>query len=263
MAEAIITAEGLGYQLGSRYLLKDINWNIEKNSRWLVIGMNGSGKTTLLSILAGYRMYNHGNLKYRNISYDAQDVFEIRKKMGWVSNSFYDQVYHNESVLDMLLSGLSGTYGAREKLAEDGRYVAKIKLLLKYMGLSDCLDVPFSWLSKGERQAVLIIRALLGEPEVMVFDEPMTGLDVLAREQIRRLIELLVERRQHTMIYVTHHFDEVSAKLFDKCILLKQGVVYQQGNIEDIFRSEVISNFLNVPTQVSQDMRGYYSLSFM
>lgn len=261
MAKPIIKTRGLGLQLGLKYLLKDINWDIEEKSRWLVLGMNGSGKTTLLSILSGYQTYNHGEVFYKERMYSNEDIFGIRRKMGWISNSFFDQIYRHESVLDVLLAGFNGKYGVEEKLI-DSKSILFIKELLKMMGLENCLNHEFCWLSKGEKQTVLIIRALLLNPEILVFDEPMTGLDILTRESIRRFIELIAERKQHTMIYVTHHFDEVSPMLFDKCMLLKYGSVYRQGTIEEIFQTKVISDFLGVQMNVTQDNDGYYKLTF-
>lgn len=257
MEDVIISARGIGYQIGTRFLLRNINWDIERNSRWIIIGMNGSGKTTLLSILAGYRSYNHGELLYEGVPYPEQNIFDIRRKMGWISSSFFDQVYHDEAILDVLLAGCSGTYGAMEE-----KRVSKAKQLLKSVGLEGREDAPFSWLSKGEKQAVLIARALLVEPEVLVFDEPMTGLDVLARESMRRFVKLAAAKHQHTLLYVTHHFDEISPDLFDQCMLLKHGRIYRKGPIETMFTSSTISAFLDVPTTVRLDEDGFYALSF-
>lgn len=261
MERTIINARGLGCQIGARFLLKDIDWEIEDKSRWIIIGMNGSGKTTLLSILSGYQAYNHGTLSYRGTSYQEQDIFRIRKEMGWISNSFFDQVYHYESVLEILLAGLSGTYGIEECVVRD-RDIVKAKRLLAAMGLEDRLDTPFNWLSKGERQSVLIVRSLLAKPEILVFDELMTGLDVMAREKMMRFVQKLANDRRHTMIYVTHHFDEISPELFDHCLLLRNGMIYKKGLIEEIFRSDVISDFLGVPVRLKQRENGYYFLTF-
>lgn len=259
MERAVISARKLGCQIGTRFLIKDINWEIEKNSRWIIIGMNGSGKTTLLSILSGYQSYNHGKLMYQGVPYPEQDILQIRKEMGWISNSFFDQVYHYEAVSNILLAGLSGTYGLEEAIVRDAD-ILRAKRLLGYLGLADKFDAPFNWLSKGERQSVLIARALLTNPKILVFDEPMTGLDVLAREKIMRFIEKIAERQQHTMLYVTHHFDEISPQLFDHCLLLKNGQIYKQGLIDEVFRTDVISDFLGMPVELKQGENGYYYL---
>ena len=159
------------------------------------------------------------------------------------------------------MAGLNGNYSIEEK-SIDSKNIISIKELLKIIGMENTLNNEFCWLSKGEKQIVLIIRALLLNPEILVFDEPMTGLDILARESIRQFIELIAERKQHTMIYVTHHFDEVPPMLFDKCMLLKHGGIYRQGTIEEIFQTKVISDFLGVQTNVTKDNSGYYKLTF-
>lgn len=262
MARTIISAQGIGYQLGDRYLLKDINWDIEEKSRWIIIGMNGSGKTTLLSILAGYQAANHGELYLCGQSYDALDAFRIRRSIGWVSSSFYDQVYQNETVLEIMMAGISGTYGVAQSVVNKNSVMINAKEVLKFFELEDRVNYPYTWLSKGEKQIVLIIRALLTNPKILVFDEPMTGLDVLAQEMMRCFIEKIVEQKRYTMLYVTHHFDEISPVWFDHCMLLRHGSIYRKGPIKEIFQSNVISDFLGVKSLITQNSNGYYSLKF-
>ena len=261
MAEAIISARGLTYQVGKRCLVKGVDWDIEENSRWIIIGRNGCGKTTLLSLLSGYQDYQDGTLLFHGKPYNEQDIFEIRRKMGWISGSFFDRVYHHESIMDILLAGLSGSYGVEPSCVKS-RDVVRAKQILCHFGLENRLDSGYDWLSKGERQLVLIARALMIQPEVMLFDEPMTGLDVVSREQVMRFIRNLLLEKKQTMLYVTHHFDEISPELFDHCMLLRDGSVFQKGDIEDIFQSDVISRFLGKKVDVTRKDDGYYALTF-
>lgn len=259
MDKSIITARGLGCQSGDRYLVKDIQWEITEKSRWIILGINGSGKTTLLSILAGYQDYTHGELYFKEQNYREQDIITIRKRMGWISNSYFDRVYQHEAVSDILLSGLSGTLGIEENVITAGQ-VLKMKRLLAQVDLSDKLDVPYRWLSKGERQNILILRALLAQPEVMVLDEPMTGLDVISRHTMMRFVRQLALEQSHTLLYVTHHFEEISPELFDSCILMRHGQIYRAGAVEELICSDVISEFLQKTVQVKQKKNGYYQL---
>ncbi len=262
MDEPILSTRGLGCQSGNRFLLKGIDWDITEKSRWIVLGMNGCGKTTLLSILAGYQDYTHGTLRYRGTDYRALDILTLRQKMGWISNSFFDRIYQNESVEDLVLSGLSGTLGPEDGVIRDG-HVRKLKRLLTTLGLEDKLDAPYNWLSKGERQNILILRALLTQPETLVLDEPMTGLDVVSKQKMMRFVQGVARERLHTILYVTHHFEEISPDLFDYCLLLRRGQVYQQGPTEDVMTSEVISRFLRHPVELSRSRDGYYRLRFL
>ena len=258
---AIITTRGLGCQSGNRFLLKNVNWEIEEKSRWIILGMNGSGKTTLLSMLSGYQDYTHGDIFYRGENYREQNILDIRKKMGFISNSYFDRIYQNESVMDLALAGLSGTLGLEDGTISSG-HVRKLKRLLERVGLQDRLDASYSWLSKGERQNILILRALLAQPEVMVLDEPMTGLDVVMKHKMKRFVKGIADEGQHTILYVTHHFEEISPDLFDNCMLTRHGQVYQSGKVEDVINSEVISSFLQKSVEISRMKDGYYHLSF-
>lgn len=117
-------------------------------------------------------------------------------------------------------------------------------------------DLPFSTMSKGERQNVLIARALIASPEILVLDEPGTGLDVVAREQLLRKISKLAENQNMTIIYVTHYPEEI-LPVFDRCIILQQGRIVDQGEITDVMTSERLSKALNadIIMQYMQDGR--------
>lgn len=258
---AIITARGLGCQSGDRFLLKNVNWDIEEKSRWIILGMNGSGKTTLLSMLSGYQDYTHGTVTYRGVDYRQQNILDIRRKMGFISNSYFDRIYQNESVMDLALAGLSGTLGLEES-AITSAHVCKLKRLLERVNLQDRLDASYSWLSKGERQNILILRALLAQPEVLVLDEPMTGLDVVNKHKMKRFVKGIAEEGNHTILYVTHHFEEISPDLFDNCLLMRHGQVYMSGRVDDVINSEVISSFLQKPVDIDRMKDGYYHLAF-
>jgi iron complex transport system ATP-binding protein len=261
MDETIISARELGCQSGNRYLLKNINWDITEKSRWIILGMNGCGKTTLLSILSGYQDYTYGTITYRGRDYREQDIMGIRKKMGLISNSYFDRIYQHESVQDLTLSGLSGTLGLEDG-ATTAAHVRKLKRLLEQVGLPDKLDCSYSWLSKGERQNILIVRALLAQPEVMVLDEPMTGLDVVSKQKMMRFVQGMAEEQNHTILYVTHHFEEISPDLFDYCLLLRHGQIYQMGPMEDVMQNDVISSFLRQSVRLDRMKNGYYHLEF-
>jgi iron complex transport system ATP-binding protein len=246
---SVIEASGLSCLSGSQYLLKDINWHVQEGERWVVFGRNGCGKTTLLSTIAGYQKYSEGSLKVFNKEYRNDNILDIRKQIGWISSSFFDKNYRSESVLDIVLSGVFGTLGLNFNI--DDKHVVKAKQLLRNLGLKAKMNAPFNLLSKGERQHVLIARAFLTEPQVLILDEPCTGLDVLAREKFLYTIDSLAQETAMTMIYVTHYPEEV-LPVFDRCLLLRYGAVYHSGNTADLFSDTVMSDFLNYPIHVEQ-----------
>lgn len=240
MEEPVISIKGLTYKIGDRYLLNDINWNINPGERWVVFGMNGSGKTTLLSTIAGFNRYSSGEIKVFGNDLQGNQLINIRKRIGFVSNSFFDRYYSQEKAYDIVMSGLSGTLGVYKGINNDN--LEKANIILNDMDMCEKAQQPFSELSKGERQKILIARALISSPDVLILDEPVTGLDVVAREQIMQLVSNL-SNKNITLLYVTHYTEEI-LDVFDQCILLKKGQIYSLGRTKDLFTEEIISAFL-------------------
>lgn len=245
---------GLNYKLGNRYLLSEVHWTVAPGENWLIFGQNGSGKTTLLSIIAGFSRYTNGEVTILGQPYPSDDLLSIRQKIGFVSSSFYDNYYSNEVVLNVILSGFFGTLGLGARL--DGTHIAKARLLLRQAGIEQTLGQPLSELSKGERQKVFIIRALIGDPQILLLDEPSTGLDVLAREQMLSMVRRLA-KGSLTVIYVTHYVEEI-LDVFDHCLLLKQGRIYLQGLTEHLLTEDILSEFLDYPISLTKESGKYY-----
>lgn len=255
--EPIIQVNKLCCQSGNRYLLRDINWQVNRGERWVVFGLNGSGKTTLLSIIAGYKSHTSGTVKVFDEEFTNENVLEIRKKIGWVSSSYFDKYYTKESALDIVLSGLCGTLG-RDSTVKADDYI-RAKALLKEWNMDRKFDFPFSTMSKGERQNVLIARALISDPEILVLDEPGTGLDVLAREQLLRKIDLFASEKQMTIIYVTHYPEEI-LPIFDRCIVLQRGKVVDRGSLQEVMTSERLSRTLEAEITMQHMLDGRMDL---
>ena len=258
MGETIIEAHKLSIKVWHRYLLNDVNWKVNRGENWVVFGMNGSGKTTLLSLVAGYRAQTSGELKVFGEAYSNENALEIRKKIGWVSASFYDKLYSRESVLDIILSGVFGTVGIRGNVADEDVILAK--KLLKEFHIEDKMNRSFATLSKGERQSVLLARALISKPEILILDEPCTGLDICNREHLFSLIRKLSADRNITIIYVTHYVEEI-LDIFEHAIFLKHGLIAANGTVEEVFSSEKFSKLIEYPIEIYRDAHGVLKTS--
>lgn len=245
--ENIVQLTGLGYKTGNHYILKDIDWEIKQGEHWVVFGMNGSGKTTLLSIIAGYLGYTHGELSVFNQQYQDDTILPIRQRIGWVSASYFDKCLSKETVLDIVLAGKSATLGIDDDITDQD--VLRAKALLTELRLKSKINYPFDFLSKGERQLVLIARALMCNPEILILDEPCTGLDIFSREYLLTAIRDLAQNTNITIIFVTHYTEEIM-DVFQNCLLLKSGKIYAKDKTENIFNSQFLSEFLNYPVQV-------------
>lgn len=254
--DLVIDVKNLELKAGYRYLLKDINWQVERGENWVVFGMNGSGKTTLLSVLAGYKQATAGSFTVLGETYNADNILDLRRRIGWVSGSFFDQKYTRESALDIVLSGKTGAIGLDRHSIADAD-IKQAKRLLTELHLSDKINQPFHMMSKGEREDVLIARALLSEPEILLLDEPCTGLDILAREHFLNTLRDLAENSDLTIIYVTHYTEEILLDVFKKSLLLKDGLIFAQGDTEELFSDDIFADFLDAPTHIfTRDYHG-------
>lgn len=238
MNETIIDAKKLSVRSGNTFLLNEVSWQVRRGEHWLVFGMNGSGKTTLLSIVAGFNAATSGSLSVFGEPYTRENILTRRRRIGWVSASFFDKCYRREQALDIVLSGLSGTLGADFSVSDAD--VRRAKELLRNLGMETKMHKPLDMLSKGERQNVFIARALIAEPEILVLDEPGTGLDVYARARMMDIVRDLAEQGQVTVIYVTHYLEEIQP-FMTKTLLLRGGRVYAQGDTADVMTAENLS----------------------
>ena len=193
-------------KVGKKVLLQDIDWKIRIGERWRLYGDNGSGKTTLLSLIAGYGEVYSGKVKIFGQVYTSDNVFALRKRIGWVSASFFDKYYRNESVSDILLSSLSGSLGVRFDISLTDVRAAREEL--RRFELQDKFNALYHTLSKGEQQKVLLARALLQNPDMLLLDEPLSGLDASAEKYVQTLLKEIALNNQVTILYVSHHPEE-------------------------------------------------------
>ena len=245
----IIETKNLSVKSGQRYLIHNINWQIKKGEHWVIFGLNGSGKTTLLSIIAGFNGFTSGECRVFGEEHNEDNIFTHRQKIGWVSSSFFDKYLSWESAFDIVLSGVSGTL-SRDFSVENAD-IKRAMELLEALRLKDKMYQPFCLMSKGERQCVLIARALISNPEILILDEPATGLDVYARKYILQTVENLAKNTEMTIIYVTHYIEEILPE-FDKAILLKGGRIYKTGQTAELFTSAEISAFLGHEAEITR-----------
>ena len=253
----LIKITDLSYKVGQRYLLNHINWEVMDGQNWIVFGLNGSGKTTLLSIIAGFKTFTAGKLEILGQTYHQDNILAIRQQIGWVSSSFFDKYLTKETVLHVVLSGCSGTFGMHDTIQDAD--VRRAKALLTELRIEQKINVPYFLLSKGERQNVLIARALIAQPRILLLDEPDNGLDIYAREHMQNTIQALAGEKKITMIYVTHYPERILPQ-FDHCLLLRYGQVFAQGSTETLFTSERMSKLIGENVSVFREAHGGYQM---
>ncbi len=244
----IVELKDIIWKRDSRTILNHINWTIQKGENWALVGLNGSGKTSLLKIIAGTMWPSKGEVWVLNQRFGNTDLRKLRRSIGWVSNALHEQIHGEEPVLDIVISGKFASFGIYEKVEkEDVEYATTILKQLKIDHFKDC---PFFQLSQGEKQKVLIARALMAKPGLLILDEPCNGLDVLARENLLQTIQHMGENPEGpSIVYVTHHIEEIVPTI-SKVILLKKGQVLAQGNRDDILTSQQLSECFSTRVDV-------------
>ena len=245
----ILQMQNVGIRKDGEWLLKGVNWNIQKGEHWVLFGLNGAGKTTLLNVMNAYIFPMEGTVSVLGMEFGKTYLREkLRKNIGFVSESLKLQFQPSETAAEVMLSGLFGSIGLYDKPTEE--QIDKVISMLKLLGCYEYRNRRFETLSQGERQRVLIGRALMADPQMLILDEPTSGLDFLAREQLLDAVDKIASTPNGpSIIYVTHHVEEVLPQ-FTKTILLKKGQVYATGETKDLLSSETLSNFLEMDVEV-------------
>ncbi|SHK05197.1 iron complex transport system ATP-binding protein [Geosporobacter subterraneus DSM 17957] len=246
----IIQAKQVSVFRDGKTILKDIDWTVSPGEHWAILGLNGSGKTTLLNMVNGYLFPSKGEISVLDKVFGKFDLRELRKSIGWVSSALQERLYANETVEDIVLSGKFATIGLYEQPKEEDRDFARH--LLDRFDIVHFANRSYQSLSQGEKQRVLIARGLMASPRLLILDEPCTGLDIFAKEQLLSIIEKLsCEKDAPTLIYVTHRTEEI-LPVFSHTLLLRRGEIHSSGKTAAVLTTENLSDFFETPVLFEQ-----------
>lgn len=173
---------------------EEINWEVKTNEHWAILGLNGSGKTSLLNIVTGYHFSTTGKVTVLGNEFGKTNLPNLRKKIGYVSSSLekFSQLLEQETVEEVVVSGKFASFGIYEEVTDEDW--EKAGSLLTALRLDYLNGKTFNKLSQGEKRRVLIARALMCDPEILILDEPCTGLDVFSREEVLGLMDDIVQK---------------------------------------------------------------------
>ncbi|GAA3109173.1 ABC transporter ATP-binding protein [Streptosporangium carneum] len=239
-------------------LLRDIDWTVHEDERWVVIGPNGAGKTTLLQVVGAMLFPTEGVVEILGERLGQSDVFDLRPRIGLASAALAEKVPPEEKVIDLVLTASYAILG-RWTEEYDSNDVTRAVELIDQLGCAHLIRRRFNTLSEGERKRVQIARALMPDPELLLLDEPAAGLDLGGREDlVRRLSTLAHDPKAPTMVLVTHHVEEVPSG-FTHALLLRHGSVVAQGPIDQVMTAENLSLTFAVPLTLERgrDARWY------
>ncbi len=235
----VLEITGLRIERDGTVILDDVHWRVEKGEHWVMIGANGSGKTTLLSALTGYMMPTEGRIDLLGQRYGESDWRELRKQIGLVSSSLRQMMADTEPAVESVIGGKYAMIDYWGRVTRSDR--ARALRILKQIECEYLANREWQFLSQGEKQRVLIGRALMANPRLLILDEPCAGLDPAAREHFLQFLQRLGNRRSApTLVLVTHHVEEI-VPAFSHVLMLKDGKVLASGRKRELMKSKLFS----------------------
>lgn len=254
---SILNVSALSVHRGRTVILDNINWSVERRQHWVVLGANGSGKTSLLSALTGYLTPSAGTIELFDEIFGQTDWRELRKRVGLVSSSIRQLIHEDDTALEIVASGKDALIGSWQKITGSER--RKALALLRQIECLAVAERPWAVLSQGERQRVLIGRALMAEPTLLILDEPCAGLDPVARERFLDFLQRLgAKKSAPTLVLVTHHVEEIMP-VFSHVLMLKGGQVFASGTKATVLTTKNFSRLFDNPMRLRKVL-GRYSL---
>ena len=239
--EKVIEMNQVSWRREGKEILHDINWNVHKQEHWAVLGLNGAGKTSLLNMVNGYIWPTTGEVSVLGKCFGQTDIHELRKSIGWVSSSLGQRINERHQAEEIVMSGKFASVGlVFEEPTEADR--EKAHALMKQLHVDHAIGRLYAKCSQGERQKILIARALMADPKLLILDEATNGLDFIAKEELLTTIKQLGETPDApTIIFVTHHIEEV-LPVFTKVVVLENGTIAAQGERESMLEDETLSD---------------------
>ncbi len=242
--KTVLKVEKLRVERGQTVILDDVSWRVRPGEHWVILGANGSGKTSLLSALTGYLSPTAGVIEVLGQRYGQTDWRELRKRVGLVGSSVRQRMADDEPALETVVSGRYAMIDYWGPVSRADRQRAR--QVLRQVECEHLTDRPWRVLSQGERQRVLIGRALMARPALLILDEPCAGLDPVAREHFLQFLNRL---RSPTLVLVTHHVEEI-LPVFTHVLVMKSGRVFAAGPKHEVLTPARMRDAFGAPVRL-------------
>lgn len=220
-AANVVKLNKVSIRYGERTILRELDWTVKCGEKWALSGENGAGKSTLLSLVCADnpQSYACDITLFDRKRGSGESIWEIKKHIGYVSPEMHRAYLKNIPVIDIVASGLHDSIGLYKRPKEEDRAVCLF--WMDIFGVKQLADRSFLQLSSGEQRLVLLARAFVKDPELLILDEPLHGLDLYNRRLVKDVIETFCRRNDKTMIMVTHYKEELPACITDSLYLVR------------------------------------------
>ncbi len=250
--DAVVRREG-------KEILHIEDFSLNQGENIALIGPNGAGKSTFIHLITREAFPLHRDIPPVLFKGKALVTLEeVKKCLGIVSSTMQDQITVHLPVIEVVYGGLYGALGVphRHKMSDSGKQ--KAQRALDFLGIGDLANRDVMTLSSGQARRVLIARAIIHDPEVLVFDEPTTALDPEGMYFVRKAMRDLVAAGK-SIVLVTHYPEDIIPEIH-RVVMIKDGQIYQDLSKEEALTTDCVSGLFGVPLKIlSED--GYYSLA--
>lgn len=223
----VITLNNGVVHYNDKPILHKLSWEVLPGQHWQIVGQNGAGKSTLLSLITGDHPQGYSNdlTLFGRRRGSGETIWDIKRNMGYVSSSLHLDYRVSTSVINVIISGFFDSIGIYQAISERQRFLARSWLTL--LGLEKQADAPFQSLSWGQQRLILIARSLVKHPPLLILDEPLQGLDLLNRQLVRRWIDVLIERGDSQLLFVSHHAEDAPDCITHRLTFVPDGDKYR------------------------------------
>jgi iron complex transport system ATP-binding protein len=246
---SVIELRNVSFVREGRRILDDVSFSVDAGEHWALLGPNGAGKSTILGFCGALAHPTTGTVHVLDGQLGRTELQALRRSIGHVNPRH--PLRSPLSVLEVVLTGLTGTIETPMRWAPTTAQIAQAEVLLATIGLTGLGSARWPTLSQGERGRTLIARALISEPRLLLLDEPSTGLDVAAREQLLETIDTLeASHPDIASILVTHHLEELPSTT-THAMLVSHGRLTAVGDVHDVVTTENVSAAFEHPIDVT------------
>src|ERR1700748_2969379 len=221
-------------------LLHGVNWTVERGEHWVVLGPNGAGKTTLLSMAAAFSHPSEGTVEVLGQTLGQVDMRKLREAIGTLEPALSRRIRGRYTGFEVVLTGATGSIALlHDRITDEHR--VRADRLMGEIGVDALTQRQFEHCSRGEHKRLLLPRFLMDEPQLLLLDEPTTGLDLPSRERLIASLDTMAEANGDLpTVIVTHHLEEIPSTT-THALLLRDGAIVAAGQVGAVLTSEAVS----------------------
>lgn len=256
MDDTALELTGVTFVRDARPLLEEVDLVVRRGEQWALVGPNGAGKSTLLNLCGAVTFPSRGQVRVLGHRLGQIDLRELRRSIGFVNPRH--PLRSDLTAEEVVLTGVTGTIETQLRWTPSAADLDRARQLMKTLGVDATVPLHWHTMSQGERGRTLIARALMTDPPLLLLDEPSTGLDVAAREQMIQTLDGLPDAIPGlTTVMVTHHFEELPTTT-THAALLRRGRVVAAGPVDEVLTTELVTETFAHPIEVHR-RRGRWS----